>query len=60
MKEIYFSHIPKSAGRSLTFIIEEESEKKLNSTIFIGERYFYKHTIREHKYYYSYYLKINI
>ena len=57
MKEIYFSHIPKSAGRSLTFIIEEESEKKLNSTIFIGERYFYKHTIREHKYYYSYYLK---
>ena len=57
MKELYFSHIPKSAGRSLVYIVEEESEKKLKEPIYIGEQYFYKYTIRKHKYYYSYYLK---
>ena len=26
-KDIFFSHIPKTAGRSLAYIVEQESEK---------------------------------
>ena len=55
-KEIYFSHIPKTAGRTITDIIEKESEKK-RLKIHVGEKYFYKVIFKKHKYYYEYYLK---
>ncbi len=56
-KDVFFSHIPKTAGRSLAYIVEQESEKKLKSKVYIGERYFYEVIYKKYKLYYSYYLK---
>ena len=41
MKELYFSHIPKTAGRTINDIFKEIS-KKLKKNIYIGEEYFYQ------------------
>tara|TARA_A100001015_G_C15037858_1_gene737513 strand:+ start:1452 stop:2267 length:816 start_codon:yes stop_codon:yes gene_type:complete len=56
MKELYFSHIPKTAGRTINDIFKEIS-KKLKKNIYIGEEYFYQVILKKHKYYYENFLQ---
>lgn len=58
MKELYFSHIPKTAGQSIINIIEKESSKK-GETIYLGEKYFFKIIRIKYKKYYEHFLKDN-
>ena len=54
-KKIYFSHIPKTAGRTITDIFEEVS--KTNKNYIIGEKIFWSKIKKEHPHYYEYFLK---
>ena len=54
-KKIYFSHIPKTAGRTITDIFEEVSKTNLN--YIIGEKFFWTTIKKEHPHYYEYFLK---
>ena len=54
-KKIYFSHIPKTAGRTITDIFEEVS--KTNTNYIIGEKIFWSKIKKEHPHYYEYFLK---
>jgi hypothetical protein len=38
-KNIYFSHIPKTAGRTITDIFHKESKRK-GKKLYVGEKYF--------------------
>ena len=55
-KNIYFSHIPKTAGRTITDIFNEESKKK-GKKLYVGEKYFMEMIIKKNKFYFDTYLK---
>lgn len=55
-KQIYFSHIPKTAGQTIVNIIEKESKKK-KKNISIGEKYFFQVVFKKYKFYYEHYLQ---
>jgi hypothetical protein len=55
-KDVFFSHIPKTAGRTISDVIEKESAKK-NKKIYVGEKYFYEVIYKKQKLYYDYYLQ---
>ena len=57
-KHIYFSHIPKTAGRTITDIFDKEARKK-NKKLFVGEKYFFEIIYKKNKFYYDTYLKEN-
>jgi hypothetical protein len=55
-KNIYFSHIPKTAGRTITDIFDKESKRK-GKKLYVGEKYFLEIIYKKDKYYFDTYLK---
>ena len=58
-QEIYFCHIPKTAGKTVSAIFDIVSfnKNKLSKKILVGESYFYRVQRKQHPDYYKYYLK---
>lgn len=55
MKNIYFIHIPKTAGRTITTIFNKY--KYLKQKIYAGEKFLFNIVLKEHKHYYEYYIQ---